>query len=481
MLEITDEREDWLVFETRNLIVACGADRYLSGHLVEPSPRFFPEPWAPDLESAEATTRRLLARVDLGGHVANFTSYAVYDENTSDDERKTVAGWFTGLEKGVALFGINTGKLHDPEALAGVMAHEVAHAFRAHHELVHAETAVDEELTDLTSVYLGFGILTANVASRTTVERDPWTATLRRSEAGYLAVDDLCFLLALQVVVRGYEESDIDRVARFLDSGQRVVFREAVRDLEQDREEMRERLGIRDLRPETRPIPSIPRVPPSDSQRWARPWGRTAYRARTFGVAQGVGWTFATAYCGGLFVPAFFGLPFRFLLPLWSVFTLVVGVLASLRGVHRCSSCRTKISSTAEECPSCLSLFVRTLENPPARFNVGGERGRRVFRVKGTCAARYAQLAGGAALLLSVIPTFAVVDLRAIFLPPLAAMVGGYVLGRRKRRDVCSAAACETELPPGISECPRCLGEIRGVIDDARDRLRADEEAARAG
>jgi hypothetical protein len=149
--------------------------------------------------------------------------------------------------------------------------------------------------------------------------------------------------------------------------------------------------------------------------------------------------------------------------------------------VYRCSSCRTKIAAAAEECPWCASLLIRTLESPPARFGVGTERGRRVFRVRGTYAAKYATLAGVAALLLALIATFAVVDWTAIFLPPVAAFLGGWLAGKRRRLDTCSATDCETELPPGLTECPRCLGEIHGAIDDAKSRLRADEDAARAG
>jgi hypothetical protein len=283
-------------------------------------------------------------------------------------------------------------------------------------------------------------------------------------------VDDLCFLLALQVVVRRYDGSAVRRIERLLASSQAVAFREAVADLEPDRDELIESLGLTLPIPEPGPLPA-PAANTSPSSRWARPWGRVAYRARTFGPTHGFGWGFAGAYFGVVFLLLLLGVPQEFLVPAWATATLALAGWAAVRGGYRCSTCRAKITSRSEECPACASLFIATLDEPPAKFRVGTDLGRRTYRVRGTYAGRYAKTAAIVAVLLALIPTFRHGSLASIALPPIAAAIGGWFVGSRKRLDLCSATACETVLPPGLTECPRCLGELRGEIDDLKDRL----------
>jgi hypothetical protein len=46
------------------------------------------------------------------------------------------------------------------------MGHEVAHAYRSHHRLQVDDRDREELLTDLTTIYLGFGILSVNNSYR---------------------------------------------------------------------------------------------------------------------------------------------------------------------------------------------------------------------------------------------------------------------------------------------------------------------------
>jgi len=107
--------------------------------------------------------------------------------------------------------------------MAGVMAHEVAHAYRAHHGLVVDDTDEEELLTDLTTIYLGTGILTANVSFTQRTERDltSWTRTERR--AGYLTPQGFVFALAAQLVARDLDQKDQRRLLKHLERDQRSM------------------------------------------------------------------------------------------------------------------------------------------------------------------------------------------------------------------------------------------------------------------
>jgi hypothetical protein len=125
------KRTRWLIEQTALLISACGEAQYLDAPLLEPTPTFFPDGWAPDLEGARQITRRLAdyARLDeLEFEIVEFVNVI---EPDPDMPYRHVAGFFAGIENGTCRFGINVPALGDAEPLAGIMAHEVAHAFRA--------------------------------------------------------------------------------------------------------------------------------------------------------------------------------------------------------------------------------------------------------------------------------------------------------------------------------------------------------------
>src|SRR5205814_2701759 len=71
-------------------------------------------------------------------------------------------------DSGCAHFAFNETAPSDPEHMAGVMAHEVAHAYRTFHQLADEAADRDREewLTDVTAAYLGFGVLVANNSYR---------------------------------------------------------------------------------------------------------------------------------------------------------------------------------------------------------------------------------------------------------------------------------------------------------------------------
>jgi hypothetical protein len=159
----------------------------------------------------------------------------------SGSHKEGAAAWFGSIDDGTLHFGIEVDGLKDAEPLAGTLSHEVAHAFRHDHGLQVRSTDLEEKLTDLTTVYMGFGILTTNAAYRYRAKGDLNMAQWSHSRGGYLSLDELSYLLAAQAVLRGFEAQ---AVSRWLERNQAAVFAEAFSELSRDRAGLAKLVGV---------------------------------------------------------------------------------------------------------------------------------------------------------------------------------------------------------------------------------------------
>jgi hypothetical protein len=249
-----EQVQAYLIRELTALLQLRGSAPFVSAPLLEPRSEHFPDQWRADELGVERLALRLLGYAglsDLGVEVELFAGEIEVESVAGDGTAAAwshhgAAAWFAGIEDGRCLFGANAAKLDSPEVLAGVMAHEVAHAFRHHHGLNLRKREVEEPLTDLTTIYLGFGILTTNVSYRYRASggmQGSYTRTEWSHESiGYLAPEAMSFLLACQVVARDLPAAEARRIASLLETNQAAYFREAWNAL--DRDELRERLKL---------------------------------------------------------------------------------------------------------------------------------------------------------------------------------------------------------------------------------------------
>jgi hypothetical protein len=109
---------------------------------------------------------------------------------------------------------------------------------------------------------------------------------------------------------------------------------------------------------------------------------------------------------------------------------------------------------------------------------VGKNRGRPVFRVQRRMSFRLFQIGLGATFAAGV---FLRLDQSASYDPSAVAVISMLavaclsVIGFFIEENRCSEAKCEARLKPAMQECPRCSGNIVGVIKHPRDRLAAEE------
>ena len=117
-----------------------------------------------------------------------------------------------------------------PEVLVAIFAHELAHGLL---DGVDAEPPggedLEEPMTDLAAVFLGFGIFLCNAAFDFRQDFDGQWASWRTTTHGYLPEDTLAFALALFLRVHGVDPST---ALAHLDPSPRRYLREALEQLD---------------------------------------------------------------------------------------------------------------------------------------------------------------------------------------------------------------------------------------------------------
>lgn len=143
--------------------------------------------------------------------------------------------------------------LGHPQSLIATLAHELAgHLLAAGTgEAPPIGPQGEEHLTDLTAVYLGFGVLLANSAFNMQAHADGWSYTRQ----GYLPEQDLVFALAIFLVVK---QLDPAPALHYLKAELGAMLRKALRDLQSYKSEIAAmRLAGSGLPKQPGPHPSV--------------------------------------------------------------------------------------------------------------------------------------------------------------------------------------------------------------------------------
>jgi hypothetical protein len=258
------ERE-WVLDSLRGLVEACGHQHVVSTPVVLPSPRCFPDSWSPDAGGVRRLALRIMryaALDELDVVIQMFEGEEPQGEvllgagaRGSSQAHEGAAAWFAGIVEDTCLFGANVSLLDDPGGVTAALAHETAHAFREVHGLAVDDRDLEECLTDLTTVYLGTGVLTANASLRHRSYAIPSDGTSlgghgwSRSQLGYLSPQAMCFALAVFERVRERSAGERKAIVDALGTNQAGFFKAARRWLERefpDSSALRERLGLPD-------------------------------------------------------------------------------------------------------------------------------------------------------------------------------------------------------------------------------------------
>jgi hypothetical protein len=154
------------------------------------------------------------------------------DPDATPDPRVPVAYRFSGAageyrrRGGMAVLAVRRRQLRHPVALAATLAHELAHARLLGEQRIDPARSDGEQLTDLTTIFFGTGIFTANAAFDFSQTRSGWQS----SHLGYLGETLSGYALAYFAYLRSELEPDW---AAALDANPRAYMRQGLRYLSQ--------------------------------------------------------------------------------------------------------------------------------------------------------------------------------------------------------------------------------------------------------
>jgi hypothetical protein len=353
-MRLVPERDEqkWLMRYMRKLVAKSGADHFIAAPIVEPTRRFFPEGWNGTVYDVHVVTQRLM-------HFAGLDELRVHMTSFGKSEYGHTAGWYAGIEDGRCSFGVAIHQMRDPEAAAGVMAHEVAHAWRHHHHLVADSRDREELLTDLTTIYLGFGILSTNNTDRYRSSGN-WSETRWSvSSVGYLPPDSMAFLLALQAHARERRD-EVRTIDKHLEPNQQACFRESMKLLDDVDVVSELQLPERDLWPERWELAAIEIDPPEAGELVEPPKPDVTSPTRNEDVSayaqrRSNGFFLAViALVPGVVAGALIGLA----IGTESFYPLIIGALIAAAWAFLyswalvCTACKTKLDD-GDTCPGC--------------------------------------------------------------------------------------------------------------------------------
>jgi len=227
---VSAEAQRWIQDSLQWLLGEFGDDA-LNGEVVLPASVFPPESFSGTEASLRPVLRRLCARmgVDIDAIEVDLSD----DPDIPDmGPRVPIASQFSGAaghfqwDRGVPVVALRRRQLRHPVALTATLAHELAHVRLLTERRVDPARKDHEQLTDLTTVFFGLGVFTANAAFDFSKSQYGW----RTSHLGYLGEELFGYSLAYYAHLRGEKDPSW---ARALDTNPRVYMRKGLRYLSQ--------------------------------------------------------------------------------------------------------------------------------------------------------------------------------------------------------------------------------------------------------
>lgn len=157
---------------------------------------------------------------------------SLYDGRGPLDDHPMFGGWREGAaglyqaEGGRFRIWIEGANLDDPLAMVATMAHELGHVHLLGHGRLSGAVQDHEPLTDLLTVFLGLGVVTANSVIREHSWQEGQYAGWKIGRRGYLTMPIYGYALALFARSRGEDGSEWSRELR---TDVRTAFKQTMR------------------------------------------------------------------------------------------------------------------------------------------------------------------------------------------------------------------------------------------------------------
>jgi|SRR5579864_1280229 len=218
-LPISNDERQWVDDGFRRLEKLLGRRRMLEARIVLPTPEDFPDPYDKSPAAAETLFRRVCSYMGVDCAQLDFEVFPDETEELShilphwrSSGGQCAAGLYFGggdddeTQPGIPdrqLVAVRSTQLEDPMTLVATIAHELGHVILLGGKLMHRTSDDHEPMTDLLTVFLGFGIFSANSAGRFRQYQKDNRIGWSMKRLGYLAEEIYGYALAKFMLERG--------------------------------------------------------------------------------------------------------------------------------------------------------------------------------------------------------------------------------------------------------------------------------------
>lgn len=184
------EDKEWIERRFEWLCDEFGRERMLGATVILPTYDYYPDDYHGDEDSARVLLERTCGYLQLDPSTIELL---IFDERGGNSNAPK--GVYTH-ERDQFQVWIEVELLKDPLDLVATMAHELCHVHLLGHGRIGDEEPDHEPLTDLTTVFLGMGVFSANSVLREHSWTDGRESGWAISRGGYLSMTQYGYALA---------------------------------------------------------------------------------------------------------------------------------------------------------------------------------------------------------------------------------------------------------------------------------------------
>ncbi|MGB1017163.1 MAG: hypothetical protein ACPG4T_23705, partial [Nannocystaceae bacterium] len=295
--------------------------------------------------------------------------------------------WLISIRDGVCRIGVEATAMREPLGLVAATSRAIADAFLVAKGRAPNQRGAREQLIDIASIYLGFGILTTEASMRHVSGADGnFRSRPRKSKLGVLGPVAMAYLLAIQARARGLDRKGHRRITKYLRANQAAFYRRGLVAIDRG---IGSRLGIphEDAWPE---LPSIRSLIPdfeTPEEEVAAPEeavgldrgvvgmndGRAIFRVeRSASLRVAKLLALPVVMLGGVVARGFQGIEIQmhYVIALGAGLGLIGLILGRLLKDRRCSEpkCGQTLTPEMETCPRCGGIVRGVIRHPRERL-----------------------------------------------------------------------------------------------------------------
>jgi len=195
---IDEPTKEWIDARASWLLNRLGRERVRKAPVILPTLDYFPR----DFQETYEDTRDLLDLMcEYSGLPSHEIALSLYYEQRPFDTSTMTSGLYHRDGDRFRIW-IEVSQLGDPLGVAATMAHELGHVYLLGYNWVSEDADDHEPLTDLLTVFLGLGVITANASLRETHTRQGRWLDWQVYRHGYLTMAMYGYALALYAKIR---------------------------------------------------------------------------------------------------------------------------------------------------------------------------------------------------------------------------------------------------------------------------------------